>query len=189
MTIWFSSDHHFHHANIIKYADRPFADPAEMNHFIVKQHNAYVQPSDHWYCLGDVTMERDNQGRGLHILDGMHGHKRLIMGNHDHYHVKHYLKYFEKVMAMQRMDDLWFMHVPCHPSNVGRCSGIVHGHIHQNPSPPPAVSNWVDKDTGAAMRRIVPYLNISLEATGYRPLSLDEIREKVKELRENYRDS
>lgn len=182
MTIWFSSDWHFHHANIIRYANRPFADVAEMNEFLVQQHNAYVQPSDHYYHLGDVTMERDNQGWGLGIVDRLNGHGRLILGNHDHYAMKHYLKHFEKVMAMQRIDKLWFMHVPCHPSNVGSCEAIVHGHIHQNPSPPPVVKEW--EDNGQPCRRVVPYLNISVEATGYRPLSLEEIREKVKEIRE-----
>src|ERR1051325_11543971 len=132
MTLWFSSDHHFHDENIIKFCDRPFGSVTEMNDFLVEQHNARVKPSDHWYCLGDVTMLRDNQGRGLEILSRMNGHKRLIMGNHDHYAMKHYLKYFEKVMAMQRLNDLWFTHVPVHPQSLGRCKANVHGHIHNN---------------------------------------------------------
>ena len=178
MTIWFSSDHHFHHKNIIEYGDRPFKHVDEMKDFIIETHNAYVKPSDHWYCLGDVTMERDNQGRGLWILDKMHGHKRLIMGNHDHYHVKHYMIHFEKVMAMQRMDKLWFTHVPVHPNSLGSVDANVHGHIHQNPSYPP-----VERVDEKGVRRKQFYINISVEATNYKPVSLEELKQQVRILK------
>lgn len=185
--IWFSSDPHFHHLNIIRYAERPFDDVSEMNEKIVALHNERVRPQDHWYCLGDVTMERDNQGRGLGILSRMNGHKRLILGNHDHYAMKHYLTWFEKVMAMQRIDGLWMMHVPCHPSNVGSATAVVHGHIHQNPSPPPAVREW-EKD-GVQHKRVVPYINISLEVTNYHPVSLDWLRKEAERLKQEYENS
>ena len=176
MTIFFSSDHHFFHQNIIKYANRPFADAHEMNEFMVEQHNAYVKVSDHWYCLGDVTMERDNQGRGLGIIDRMNGHKRLIMGNHDHYHVKHYLKHFEKVMAMQMMDGMRFTHIPIHPNSMGRAKANIHGHTHDKPNYPPVM--WIEKETQKVM--VQPYINISVERTNYRPISLEEIKDLVK---------
>lgn len=182
-TIWFSSDHHFHHANIIKYASRPFRDVREMDEFLVEQHNIYVQPQDHWYCLGDVTMERDGQGRGLEILRRMNGHKRLIMGNHDHYPVQRYLHYFEKVMAMNRIEDLWFTHVPVHPENLGTCHANVHGHIHQNPSPPPVSRSQRKWDGGPRkelVERLVPYINVSVEAINYHPVDLDWLKEKCR---------
>lgn len=187
MTLWFSSDFHLFHENIIKYGERPFSNVTEMNEFIIEQHNKFVKPEDHHYNLGDVTMLRDNQGRGLEILKRMNGHKRLIMGNHDHYHVKHYMKHFEKVMAMNRIGDLWFMHVPCHPSNLGSCRGLIHGHIHQNPSPSPHVQVR-DYGTGGKKKRIIPYINISVEATNYRPLSLEEIGVKVDEAITSYQE-
>lgn len=180
--IWFSSDHHFHHENIIKYANRPFSTVAEMNEMLVKLHNDRVRPSDHWYCLGDVTMERDNQGRGLGILRRMNGHKRLILGNHDHYQMKHYLEYFEKVMAMQRIDDLWLMHVPCHPSNVGSSKAIVHGHIHANPSPATVVNEF--EYGGVKKRRVTPYINISVEAINYAPVTIEWLRQEAARLKE-----
>lgn len=148
-----------------------------MNEFMVEQHNLFVKPQDHWTCLGDVTMLRDNQGRGLGILKRMNGHKRLIMGNHDHYAMKHYLQYFEKVMAMNRIGDLWFMHVPCHPNSVGTAKAIIHGHIHQNESPPAVMR--INKQSQKVTW--VPYINICVEKTGYRPLSLEELREIVEQ--------
>lgn len=34
---WWTSDHHFGHANIIKYCNRPFADTDEMNKAVDRQ--------------------------------------------------------------------------------------------------------------------------------------------------------
>ena len=175
MTLWFSSDHHIFHKNIIEYGKRPFKDVEEMNEVLIERHNALVKPSDHWTCLGDFVMGRDNQGRELGILQRMNGHKRLILGIHDHYAMKHYLIHFEKVMAMNRIDNMWFMHVPCHPMNIGSAKAIIHGHIHQNASPPPVMK--IDKNGKDV---IIPYVNISVEVTDYRPLSLEEIKERVE---------
>ncbi len=174
-TIWFSSDHHFHHENIIKYGDRPFHTLHDMNETLIENHNKVIKPSDHWYCLGDVTTLRDNQGRGLDILRRLNGHKRLILGNHDHYKMKFYLDHFEKVMAMNRLGDMWFMHVPCHPLNVGSAKAIVHGHIHQRQAPPVVEFNGYHDNQ--VKSRIVPYINISVEAINYTPISLEQLRE------------
>lgn len=176
MTIWFISDTHFHHYNIIKYANRPFQSVSEMNEFMVEQWNIYVKPSDHIYHLGDVTMLRDNQGRGLEILKRCNGHKRLIMGNHDHYHIKHYVNHFEKVMAMNVIDRYRFTHIPVHPDSFGNVAANIHGHIHEKPDYQPVCH--IDKET---QRLIVkPYINISVERTNYHPISLEQIKEMVK---------
>lgn len=176
MTIWFSSDLHFHHANIIRFCNRPFADPADMNAKLVQVHNAFVQPNDHWYNLGDVTMQRDGRGKGLEILAQMNGHKRLIMGNHDHYKMELYLKHFEKVMAMQMFDGMRFTHIPIHPGSMGESIANIHGHIHDQDSPDPVVTKGI----------VRPYVNICVERTGYRPLTLDEVKLRVIAAKETY---
>lgn len=176
--IWFSSDHHFGHKNIIQFCGRPFPDTIEMDEQLVIRHNAYVRPNDHWYCLGDVTMERDTRGDGLVILDRMNGHRRLIMGNHDHYHVSHYLKYFEKVMAMNVIDNIRFTHIPVHPASMGGVRANVHGHIHNNQDGVFQPVMRVDKVTQKITMK--PYINISVEVTDYRPVNLEEIREMIR---------
>lgn len=175
MTIWFTSDSHFHHANIITFCNRPFADVRAMNDALVEGWNSRVQPSDHIYHLGDVTMERDNQGRGLGILERCNGHKRLILGNHDHYAMKHYLKYFEKVMAMNVIGGMRFTHIPVHPASMGRVAANVHGHIHNNQSEEFKPVKRYDGKGG-----VIPYINISVEVTDYHPVSLEEIKEMVR---------
>lgn len=175
MELWFSSDPHFYHENIIRFAGRPFKDAAEMNEAIIERHNALVKPEDHWTCLGDVTMRRDNQGNGLTIVGRMNGHKRLIMGNHDHYAMKHYLQYFEKVYAMNMYDNIRFTHIAVHPESMGNAVGNVHGHIHEKEAPAPVILQTKEGKT-----YIKPYVNISMEKTNYAPLTLGQVKSLVQ---------
>lgn len=180
MTIWFSSDHHFFHENIIKFCKRPFHTVQEMNEHMVEEHNKLVKANDHWYCLGDVTMLRDNKGSGLNILRRMNGHKRLILGNHDHYSMKFYLEHFGKVMAMNMFDGMRFTHIPIHPNSMGSAKANIHGHIHNNTTQdgkpvnfPPVI---YEKD---GKNFVKPYINLSVEVINYRPVSLEEVKQMV----------
>ena len=55
MTIWFTSDTHFDHKNIIKYCNRPFKDIDEMNAELERRWNAVVAPGDRVFHLGDFA--------------------------------------------------------------------------------------------------------------------------------------
>ena len=63
MTIWFTSDNHFGHENIIKFSNRPFYNVDEMDATMVMRWNEVVKPTDIVYhlgdfCLGDATASR-----------------------------------------------------------------------------------------------------------------------------------
>ena len=79
--LFFTADHHFGHANIIKYCDRPFSDVDEMNLALVERHNDVVGPDDEVWVLGDVAM--GNRAETLRYVGRLHGRKILIPGNHD----------------------------------------------------------------------------------------------------------
>lgn len=79
--IWFSSDTHYWHANIIKYCDRPFKDVAEMNSTMKTNWNASVKPEDTVYFLGDFSFGSNENTTEL--LSELNGEKILIKGNHD----------------------------------------------------------------------------------------------------------
>lgn len=81
MAIWFHSDPHFCHGNIIKYCNRPFADVKEMNRVMVERYNAVVDPSDTVYHLGDFAF--GDIEKAEKIFRQLHGRKILILGNHD----------------------------------------------------------------------------------------------------------
>jgi len=76
--VWLTADHHFGHANIIKYSARPFTDVAEMNEFLIERWNELVSPGDRVFVLGDFSFSSPKR-----YLDRMRGKKVLIQGNHD----------------------------------------------------------------------------------------------------------
>ena len=76
MNCWFTSDLHFGHKNIIKYANRPFANVEEMNAALIKNWNELVKPEDYVYVLGDVSFMRMKDT--LNILQQLNGKKGLI---------------------------------------------------------------------------------------------------------------
>lgn len=55
--IYFTSDLHFYHDNIIKHTNRPYRGFEEMNKALVHNWNQRVGPQDEVYILGDVTMK------------------------------------------------------------------------------------------------------------------------------------
>jgi calcineurin-like phosphoesterase family protein len=79
--IFFTSDNHFLHANIIKYCNRPFEDTKEMNQVLVDRWNEVVGKDDLIFCLGDFALGRGKDCH--HILQSLNGHKVLIKGNHE----------------------------------------------------------------------------------------------------------
>lgn len=84
--IFFTSDLHIWHTNVIKYCSRPFSSIEEMNEMLVKNWNEVVGPEDSVYCLGDFAM-------AFHPVETFSprllGKKYLVPGNHDFCHSYH----------------------------------------------------------------------------------------------------
>ena len=80
--VFFTSDHHFGHANVIKFCNRPFADVDEMNEKLVVKWNEKVKPNDEVYHLGDLAMTKDRE-QVKDILNRLNGVIYLIEGNHE----------------------------------------------------------------------------------------------------------
>lgn len=81
MATFFTSDLHFGHENVIRYAKRPFANAAEMDAEMICRWNSVVGPADEVYVVGDFALcKRD---RALEIAKQLNGTKYLVRGNHD----------------------------------------------------------------------------------------------------------
>jgi len=79
--IFFSSDLHFSHKNIIDYCSRPFKSVEEMNYIMTEKWNKTVSENDIIYYLGDFAL-----GKTIEIPDlvnQLNGEIHLIYGNHD----------------------------------------------------------------------------------------------------------
>ena len=80
--IYFTSDLHFCHSNIINLNNRPFADLSQMTHALIQNWNTYVSDRDEIYVLGDFSFTGTGEEINR-ILKRLRGKKYLIRGNHD----------------------------------------------------------------------------------------------------------
>lgn len=168
--IWFISDTHMGHSNIIKYCNRPFKDIDEMDEALIQNWNSVVKPGDKVYHLGDVYM--GDGERFLKNFARLNGKKRLILGNHDEIKKQGRVelhKLFEKVLLFRCFKEhgLMLTHVPVHQSSIvraGEGAVNVHGHIHDRPSPKG------------------PYLCVCVEQIDYTPIHIDEVTKMARRL-------
>lgn len=172
--IFFCADHHFGHKNILNFKNwdgsslRPdFKDCEHMDEVMVERHNDVVRPEDRVYFLGDVSMGK----RGLEYLSRMRGRKVLIKGNHDKESVNTYMKYFDDIRGSHQFDGIILTHIPIHPQSLGRWGVNVHGHLH---------SNRVLVDEVLSKEIDTRYFCVSMEHIDYRPISLDELKLRIK---------
>ena len=179
--IWYCSDHHFDHAKIIEYSNRPFANVEEMNEELIKRHNEVVKPHHHCWFGGDLTMHRKIHTIKYRILDRLNGHKRLLLGNHDLDTIAHYSEWFEKIKASHVHDNILFTHIPVHPEALGRFRGNAHGHSHCNNYAPAIRYKWINGVQDKTRPYSTPYINLSVEQTDFRPISLEELNQRIKE--------
>lgn len=160
--IFFISDTHFGHGNILNFRDkedksiRPFANVEEMNEALIENWNKVVRPQDKIYHLGDVAIPR----KGLDCLAKCNGDKILVRGNHDIFRLKDYTKYFRDVRGYVVLENYLASHIPVHPDSKGRFKKNIHGHLHTN--------NLADDF----------YINVSVEQINFTPISWDEIKLK-----------
>ena len=135
MNIFFTSDLHFGHKNIIKYCNRPWSCAEDMDEGIIAYWNSVVAPNDIVYVLGDVVM--GNVGVGVRNLGRLNGVKELIAGNHDAKTRKmpSFQKYFCQIVDyLERKLDgqhIVMSHYPMLSWNrSGHGSWMLHGHVH-----------------------------------------------------------
>lgn len=173
MNIFFISDHHFHHKNILTFKTqddlplREFSDVDHMNEIMIQRHNEVVKPNDKVYFLGDVCMSRN--AKGLEILSRLNGKKVLVKGNHDMCSLNQYLQYFKDVRGSHQFDGMILTHIPIHPESLARWGLNVHGHLHQNVVRMP-LSQIPDRR----------YFNVSVERVNYTPISLEEVKKQCR---------
>lgn len=133
--IFFTSDTHFYHTNIIKYCNRPFSSVEEMNQKLIENWNNTVSEHDTIFHLGDFMFKKNWE----EILSQLNGHIHLILGNHDCTTFKNkYRQYFDSVQEQLtiKVEDIKLIltHFPllCYHGSTENESNIwnIHGHVH-----------------------------------------------------------
>lgn len=170
MEIFLISDTHWRHDNMYGFIRedgvtrvRPKFDCAkDADAFMREQWNSVVKSGDHVWHLGDMTMARnaDQQDHFIKFVRSLHGYKRLILGNHDHFPMHVYTSAgIQKIKGSHIHAGLIYTHIPVHPTNIGKkILANVHGHIHER---------LIDGK----------YINVCVEHTDYAPIPLDLVLE------------
>lgn len=158
---WFISDTHFTHRAIITYSPerQHFNSIEEHDEELVKRWNECVRPDDKVFHLGDFCLNR----RALATAKRLNGNKILVMGNHDTFRAEEYLEVgFKELKGAYQLENMMMTHVPIHPSQLEhRFFANLHGHLHSY-----TVPDW-------------RYLNLGVEHTGLRPITLEEVYSRI----------
>ena len=134
--LFFTSDLHFYHKNIIRFCNRPYENVDEMNQAIIDNWNSVVPVDGVVYITGDISWKGIEETR--HLLDQLNGKKILIIGNHDNDGI---IDYFDENFDMlelninDKVDGFTYSahlcHFPLQEWNRDRSGSImIHGHCH-----------------------------------------------------------
>ena len=101
--VFFTSDTHFYHGNIIRFCNRPFEDVEMMNETIISNWNNTVGLDDTVFHLGDFCL--GGSAEWTKILDRLNGKIYLILGNHDLKNLRQgYVDRFEHVTMQMHIE-------------------------------------------------------------------------------------
>jgi len=142
--MYFTSDHHFGHFNIISFCKRPFDTTEQMNKALINNWNSTVEENDEVYYLGDFSF--CSNGYTVGILNQLKGRKFFVVGNHD----KKIIKRFEFCSKFEWVKDYYELTIDDKDASNGnqlvvlshypilswirsnRGSFMLHGHSHSN---------------------------------------------------------
>jgi calcineurin-like phosphoesterase family protein len=179
--IFFTSDTHFGHGNIIKFCDRPFKDVEEMNYKLIENWNNKVPNDGLVFHLGDFAWGGYDFWKN--IRNQLNGDIILIKGNHD---IKNMSATAEeelfKFSTWQMLVEiegrkLYLNHVPflCYGGTYRDPKGLVYqlfGHVHSGPE-----KKGMDIPR---MQYLFPtQYDVGVDNNGYEPISWNELNEKI----------
>ena len=158
--VWFTSDLHLGHTNIIKYNRPKFHNVHEMHYEIVQKWNSTIGMNDIVWVLGDVLYGKQSY-LALPLLDQLNGTKNLVLGNHDNHLLNELQYYFNKIEIAYRFDGFVLTHIPVHTQQLSeRYKGNIHGHLHNE--------SLSDKR----------YINVNMDVRDLYPVSLKQVQKE-----------
>jgi calcineurin-like phosphoesterase family protein len=159
MAVYFTSDTHFNDPRVLRIDKRPFPDLASHDEALIGYWNSVVSAQDMVWHLGDFA--RGDDAFKQAILEQLHGHKHLIIGNNDDAgtieapqwaSVGHYTELHQQGMHL----------ILCHYAfrtwnKMGNKSVNLHGHSH-----------------GKLSHQTRQY-DVGVDAWDYHPISLERL--------------
>lgn len=181
--VFFTSDTHWWHRNIIKFCNRPFKDVEEMNTEMIKRWNEVVPEDGIVFHLGDFSWGpyRD----WANIRNQLNGRIILIKGNHDEtYMTEKSEELFDHVAFQMKIEvegrKVYLNHVPflCYGGTYRDDATKVwqlFGHVHTNDR-----SNTEGKDDKRLVMLFPTQYDVGVDNNDFRPVSWKEVKEKIE---------
>jgi calcineurin-like phosphoesterase family protein len=159
--IFFISDLHLGHTNILKYEPRTrgvrFSSIEEHDQFILDSWNEEVQDDDLVVCLGDLSLTTSQ--KATQMISSLKGIIVLVLGNHDSLGSVSYYQRLVGPLVYKHpiiINDWICSHKPLPIRHLEGFKGNIHGHTH---------SHFF----------LGPYINVCVEHTDYKPKRLAQI--------------
>jgi len=171
--VYFTSDTHFYHNNIIRYCNRPFSSVEEMNDRIIENWNDKVSKDSIIFHLGDFAF--CNERQLAELVPQLMGTIILIKGNHDSKNNKFLESIFTEVYSQLYItiekQSIYLNHFPllCFP----RRAWNLFGHVHSKPG----ISNI---DTSKLKYCTSTQYDVGMDLNNYTPISFYEVKDKIK---------
>lgn len=185
--IFFISDLHYFHTNIIKYCNRPFASAEEMNESLINNWNSAIEKDDIVFDLGDFCW--GGSGAWHSIMPRLNGHHILILGNHDRQNYRQgYEQYFDFVTMQLFIEvdkqGIYLNHIPfltwdgcCNRNNT---IWNLHGHVHLTKERDEQVFKSVGMDLEIMKKYSRPaQYDVGVDLNNFKPIPFEEIKRKI----------
>lgn len=175
--VWFTSDTHFGHENIIKFCQRPFANTVEMDAELIRRWNETVPPEGIVFHLGDFC--HGGPAAWNRILKQLNGKKYLILGNHDFKNIKNrsilrFESVTQQMVILVGEQSIILNHNPflCYGGSY-RDVWQLFGHVHSGPF----------SHTGLDLPRLKMLFplqyDVGVDNNDFRPVSFEEVKAKI----------
>lgn len=174
--VFFTSDQHFDHRNVIRFNNRPFDDVKEMNDYLIDQWNDVVGPDDHIFVLGDFFWFSNHKAIRKIIRD-LEGHIYLVPGNHDKPEAfdKSDVTVLDSISTLfTRGLEIVMSHYPLLTWTHKNWDNSINlfGHIHSKGWP----YREFDERLVTALGK---QLDVGVDAHAFSPISLDQVLEEL----------
>ncbi len=174
--IYYISDLHFGHENVLWFDNRPFADVESMDEAMIRNWNSRVTEEDTVYVLGDAFWKKEEPS--VRIMEQLKGHKHLIRGNHDRVHGRLRL-YWESIEHYAEINDsdktVVLSHYPI-PFYKSQHYGTImlYGHVH-NTREWELIEKWKREQLELGIPNNMINVGCMMPYMGYTPRTLLEI--------------
>lgn len=176
--LWFTSDTHFCHENIIRFSGRPFANAVEMNEELIRRWNETVPEDGIVFHLGDFCLGHPRDWND--IMSRLHGKIYLILGNHDMKNIKGgFMQRFELVTQQMSIrvggQSIILNHNPflCYGGSY-RDVWQLFGHVHSGPLSKTGLDS-------PRLKMLFPrQYDVGVDNNDFRPVSYAEVKTKIE---------